>query len=185
MYLAEMYRPDFRTINDFRKNHLSLIEGYFVEIVKMCKELGMVKVGELTIDGSKLKANAAPRRSKDKEGYEAWLKRVEEEVREILREAGRVDAEEDALYGEQRGDELPGGIQGKMVIKKKIEEVLRGGRGSEREDQPHGSGQSVYEREKRGDCPCVQLSGSGGGASDRGSGCGEGGERSAAVGPHD
>src|SRR4030067_674142 len=63
MYLAEMYRPDFRTINDFRKNHLSLMEGYFVEIVKMCKALGVVQVGELTIDGSKLKANAAPRRS--------------------------------------------------------------------------------------------------------------------------
>lgn len=125
MYLAEMYRPDFRTINDFRKNHLSLMEGYFIEIVKMCKELGMVKVGELTIDGSKLKANAAPRRSKDGEGYEGWLKRVEEEIREILTEAGRVDAEEDGLYGEQRGDELPEEIRGKMVLKKKIEEVLR------------------------------------------------------------
>jgi transposase len=73
MYLSEMYRPDFRTINDFRKNHLSLIEGYFVEIVRICKDLGMVKVGEIVIDGSKMKANAAPRRSKDKVGYEAWL----------------------------------------------------------------------------------------------------------------
>ena len=124
MYLAEMYRPDFRTINDFRKNHLSLIEGYFVEVVKLCKGLGMIKVGEIVIDGSKMKANAAPRRSKDKVGYEAWLERIEGEIKEILSEAGRVDAKEDELYGEQRGDELPKEIQTKMTLREKIKEVL-------------------------------------------------------------
>jgi transposase len=66
MYLAEGYRPDFRTINDFRKNNLSLITGYFVGVVKICRELGMVRMGELVIDGSKLLANAAARRRKDK-----------------------------------------------------------------------------------------------------------------------
>jgi len=150
MYLAEMYRPDFRTINDFRKNHLSLIEGYFVDIVKMCKELGMVKVGELTIDGSKLKANAASRMSKGKAGYEAWLERIEEEIKEILREADEVDAEEDQLYGEQRGDELPKELQTKISLKEKIEEILGQWKGEEREKINLTDRDSRFMKERKG-----------------------------------
>lgn len=59
MYLAQMYRPDFRTINDFRKENTEEIEGYFVSIIKICQGLGMVKIGSLSIDGSKIKANAS------------------------------------------------------------------------------------------------------------------------------
>jgi hypothetical protein len=178
MYLSEMYRPDFRTINDFRKNHLSLIEGYFVEIVRICKDLGMVKVGEIVIDGSKMKANAAPRMSKDKASYEAWLEKIEKEIREILSEADQEDAKEDELYGEQRGDELPKEIQTKITLKgedqRSVESMEGGG---QREDQSDRSGQSIHEGEERGDHVLLQLSGGGGGgASDRRSRCGDGGE---------
>jgi len=150
MYLGEMYRPDFRTINDFRKNHLSLIEGYFVDIVKICKNLGMIKVGEITIDGSKIKANAAPRMSKDKAGYEAWLERIEEEIKEILKEADEADAEEDRLYGEQRGDELPRELQTKMSLKDKIKEVLRGWKGEEKEKINLTDQDSRFMKERKG-----------------------------------
>ena len=95
IYLAQMYRPDFRTINDFRKNNLDQIKDYFVEVVRMCKGLGMVKMGEISIDGTKIKANAAKRRTKDKKGYERWLEGIEERIREILQEAGEIEEQED------------------------------------------------------------------------------------------
>jgi len=150
MYLAEMYRPDFRTINDFRKNHLSLIERYFVEVVKICKDLGMTKIGEITIDGSKMKANAAPRMSKDKVGYEAWLEKIEGEIEEILKEADRVDAEEDRLYGEERGDELPKELQTKISLKEKIREVLRDWKGDDKEKINLTDPDSRFMKERRG-----------------------------------
>jgi transposase len=108
MYLVQMYRPDFRTINDFRKNNLDLIKGYFVEIIRMCKELGMVKIGQVSIDGTKIKANAANRRTKNRKGYEKWLKRVEQEIEKMLKEAAEIEEKEDRQYGkDKRGDELP------------------------------------------------------------------------------
>jgi transposase len=150
MYLSETYRPDFRTINDFRKNHLASIEGYFLEIVKMCKALGMVQVGEVTIDGSKMKANAAPRRSKDREGYEKWLKGLEEQIREMLKEGGRVDSEEDALYGDQRGDELPQDIRGKIALRKKIKEVLNEWKGESKDKLNLTDPDSRFMKERKG-----------------------------------
>ena len=124
MYLAEMYRPDFRTLNDFRKNHLQQIEGYFLQIVRLCQDLGMIQVGEISLDGTKIRANASAKRSKDQASYQDWLRRIEEKIQQILQEADRVDAEEDRLYGEQRGDELPPKMQTHLSLKKKIEEVL-------------------------------------------------------------
>ena len=124
MYLAEMYRPDFRTLHDFRKNYLPQIEEYFLQIVRLCKDLGMIQVGEISLDGTKIRAHASAKRSKDQASYEDWLHRVEEKIQQILQEADRVDAEEDRLYGKQRGDELPQEIQGQLSLKSKIEAVL-------------------------------------------------------------
>ena len=59
MYLAAMYKPDFRTINDFRKDNTEFIQKAFVHIVQVCKGLGMCKAGALIIDSTKLKANAS------------------------------------------------------------------------------------------------------------------------------
>jgi len=126
IYLAQMYRPNFRTINDFRKNNLDQIKDYFVEVVRMCKGLGMVKMGEISIDGTKIKANAAKRRTKDKKGYERWLEGIEERIQEILQEAGEIEGQEDRLYGkDKRGDELPEEIRTKDKLRKKIKEVMK------------------------------------------------------------
>lgn len=126
MYLAQMYRPDFRTINDFRKNNLAMIKRYFVGIIRMCKELGMVKVGQVSIDGTKIRANAANRRTKTRKSYEEWLKRIEEEIEEMLKEATEIEEEEDRQYGEDnRGDELPEKINTKERLREKIKEVIK------------------------------------------------------------
>src|SRR5271165_6461637 len=107
MYLACMYRPDFRTINDFRKDNIGQVEKLFIEVVKVCSAMQMIKMGTLVIDSTKLRANASHRRTKTKEQYEQWLSSIENQTKEILAQADDADKEEDEKYGDKRGDELP------------------------------------------------------------------------------
>ena len=101
IYLAAWQRPDFRTINNFRKNNLEEIEDLFVQIVHLCQQLKMVNLGHISIDGSKFKANAADRKTYDRQ-------RIEREMKRILDKAEKKDQQEDALYGcDKTGDELP------------------------------------------------------------------------------
>jgi len=126
MYLSAMQRPDFRTINDFRKDNLKQIEGYFVDVLQIGKDLGMAKMGEIYVDGTKIRANASAKRTKNKEGYEKWLKRIEEDIEKIMKEVKQTDEQEDELYGEDnRGDELPKELQKKEALRKKIKQVLQ------------------------------------------------------------
>lgn len=125
MYLGQMYKPDFRTINDFRKQHLKELSGYFVDIVRYCKDLGMVQIGQINIDGTKIKANAANRLSKKKEQYEQWLERIDQKIKKMLEEAADIDTQEDKLYGDKRGDELPEAINTAQKLKEKIKKISR------------------------------------------------------------
>ncbi|MCK5493691.1 MAG: IS1182 family transposase [Candidatus Omnitrophica bacterium] len=125
IYLAQMYKPDFRTINDFRKNNIEELSEYFIKIVRMCKELKLIKVGQINIDGTKIKANAANRRTKTKEEYQEWEKRIDKKIKNILEEADEIDTEEDKLYGNKRGDELPEEINTEEKLKTKIKEVMK------------------------------------------------------------
>jgi transposase len=125
MYLANMYRPDFRTINDFRKDNIEFVKTAFVHIVELCKALGMCKAGILIIDSTKLKANASADKSKTKEQYNQWLERIESEVKDILQEAEQTDLKEDAEHGNHRGDELPEELRSRQKLKSKIQEALK------------------------------------------------------------
>jgi len=64
MYLSALQQPDFRTTNRFRKDNIDILKGLFVQIVRLCIEMGMVSVGTIAIDGTKLKANASYRKTK-------------------------------------------------------------------------------------------------------------------------
>jgi transposase len=125
MYLANMYRPDFRTINDFRKDNIEFVAAAFVHIVQLCKALGMCKAGLLIIDSTKLKANASADKSKTREQYEQWLERIESDVKGILQEAEQTDSNEDKQYGNNRGDELPEELRSKQKLKDKIQQALQ------------------------------------------------------------
>jgi len=124
MYLARMYRPDFRTINDFRKNNLDQIENYFVDIVRLCKHAGMVKAGTIVIDSTKLRANASGEKMRSKIQYNEMLGEVEQQIKNLLRQAEETDAEEDSQYGDSRGDEIPEELRSKKKLKQKIQEAL-------------------------------------------------------------
>ena len=117
-YLTANQQPDFRTISDFRKNHLAELNELFVEVLGLCQEAGLVKLGRVALDGRKVAGNASLDQNRDEE----WLRK---EVAKLLAEAERVDTEEDAQYGkERRGDELPEGMRTKEERRTRLEAAL-------------------------------------------------------------
>jgi len=119
IFLAAWQRPDFRTISYFRKNNLEAIRDLFGQIVFLCQELNMVKLGHISIDGSKFKANAADRRSYDQ-------KRIDKEIKSILDQAEQADHEEDALYGpDSTGDELPDEIRSRKKRLERLKQIQK------------------------------------------------------------
>lgn len=89
--------PDHSTIAEFRKRHEAALSGLFGEVLVLCGEAGLVQVGVIAVDGTKVHANASNMVNRD-------YRQIAEE---ILAEAARIDAQEDEQYGEARGDELP------------------------------------------------------------------------------
>ena len=104
--------PQHRTICEFRRRHLEEFERMFVEVVRVAREMGVVRFGTLSVDGTKVRANASKRKAMS---YGRMVKeeaRLKKEIQELLDKAGAVDAEEDERYGEQvRGDELPAELE--------------------------------------------------------------------------
>jgi len=108
--------PDHSTISRFRQENSGELERMFTEVLRLCAAAGMVKVGVVALDGSKMKANAALEANRTCE-------HIREEVRKILREAEEVDAAEDKAYGEGvRGDELPEDLRGRDSRLKRLKE---------------------------------------------------------------
>ena len=95
--LAAQQRPDHATIARFVERHQDAIAGLFGEVLTLCARSGLAKVGVIAVDGTKVHANASRNENLD----------YEQLAREILEEAKAVDAAEDELYGQARGDELP------------------------------------------------------------------------------
>lgn len=115
--VAANQQPDFRTICRFRAEHEEDLERLFVQVLRVCREAGLVKLGVVALDGSKVAANASLAANRS---YEA----LEEEVRRMLEEAKRVDAEEDAHFGpERRGDELPEDLGRRAERLKRLQEA--------------------------------------------------------------
>jgi hypothetical protein len=101
-------QPDHDSIAAFRKRHLSELAKLFVQILELCQRAGLVKLGHVAIDGTKIKANASKWRTMSYAAMNETEQKLAAEVERLLAEAERIDEEEDALYGKgKRGDELP------------------------------------------------------------------------------
>lgn len=124
MYLASMYRPDFRTINDFRKDNSDFFEDCFKQVLQICRELGMGKVGLIAIDSTKIRANASVKKSFAKQTYEQWLREIEEQIKALQQKADEMNANEDATLQQDRGDELPKQLREKNQLREKIQGAL-------------------------------------------------------------
>ncbi len=100
-------RPDFRTISDFRKIHLAAFKPLFLEVLRLAGEMGLVKLGNLSTDGTKIKAHASRHKAMSYGYMNKSIARLEAEIEQLLKEAEQTDAEQDAALGSRRGDELP------------------------------------------------------------------------------
>ncbi|HEX9164995.1 MAG TPA: IS1182 family transposase [Gemmatimonadales bacterium] len=100
--------PDFRTISDFRKRHLAALEALFVQVLRCCQRAGLVRLGTIALDGTKVRANASKHKAMSYGRMQTEVTRLEAEVRDLLARAEHTDAAEDAQHGaDRRGDELP------------------------------------------------------------------------------
>jgi transposase len=122
--LAANNTPDFRTISDFRKDHLRALAGLFLQVLKLCQKAGLVKLGHVALDGTKIKANASKHKAMSYKRMQEEEKRLEAEVAELLKRAETVDEEEDRRYGkDKKGDELPKELAFRESRLKKIKEA--------------------------------------------------------------
>jgi transposase len=115
--------PNFRTISDFRKIHLAAVEKLFVAVLRLAGELGMVKLGNLSTDGTKMGANASRHKAMSYGYMNKEIDRLHAEIQELLQQAEQLDAEEDAVLGSRRGDELPEELKRRSQRLVKIEEA--------------------------------------------------------------
>jgi transposase len=99
--------PDFRTISDFRKIHQQAFRPLFLEVLRLAGEMGLVKLGNLSTDGTKMGANASRHKAMSYAYMNKDVARLEAEIERLLKQAEKLDAEQDAALGSRRGDELP------------------------------------------------------------------------------
>lgn len=124
MAVTALNRPDFRTISDFRKRHLAALGQLFVQVLKLCARAGLVKLGHVALDGTKLKANASRHKAMSYKRMTESEARLAAEVGSWLEQAAATDAAEDEQYGEgRRGDELPDWVANKQRRLEKIREA--------------------------------------------------------------
>lgn len=99
--------PDFRTISEFRKRHLKALAALFVQVLKLAEKAGLVKLGHVALDGTKIKANASKHKAMSYARMKKREAELEAEVDRWLAAAAAADAQEDAVHGANRGDEMP------------------------------------------------------------------------------
>jgi transposase len=125
MAVTALQRPDFRTISDFRKRHLKALGALFGQVLVLCAQAGLVKLGHVALDGTKMRANASKHKAMS---YGRMKQREAEfaaEVHQWLEQAEAADtAEDEALGRERRGDELPDWVTNKQKRLAKMREAM-------------------------------------------------------------
>jgi transposase len=116
--IAANRQPDHTTIARFRARHEQALADLFVSVLELCAKAGMVKVGTVAVDGTKMHANAGLSANRE-------LPAIRKEIEEILGEAAEVDAAEDALFGDARGDELPPELADRASRRARLERAKR------------------------------------------------------------
>lgn len=123
--LSANQHPDHDTIASFRQRHLKALSELFVQVLRLCQKAGLVKLGHVSLDGTKVRASASKHKSMSYGRMEKKVVELEAEVAQLLKRAESVDAEEDALYGKgRRGDELPDELRYKESRLRKIKDAM-------------------------------------------------------------
>jgi hypothetical protein len=110
--IAAGQHPDHSTVSEFRRQHLDVLAGLFAQVLALCQKAGLVKLGHVALDGTKLKANASKHKAMSYERMQQREKELAQKVEALLKAAEEADAAEDKLWGKhKRGDELPEELQ--------------------------------------------------------------------------
>jgi len=118
--------PQHRTICDFRKEYLKEFIDLFQQVVRIAKASGLIKLGRIAIDGTKVKANASRHKAMSYDRMKLEEKRLEKEIADLVKQAERVDRKDDTKYGlERRGDELPEELRRRDSRLQKIREAKK------------------------------------------------------------
>lgn len=124
-FLAAGNEPDFRTISDFRKRHGVALSELFGQVLRLCRKAGLVKLGRVAVDGTKIQANASKHKAMSYGRMKSTEAALQREADELLRRAEQADEDEDRHYGkDKRGDELPEELAHRESRLKKIREAM-------------------------------------------------------------
>ncbi|HEY6075176.1 MAG TPA: transposase [Anaerolineales bacterium] len=118
-------RPDFRTISDFRKLHLAAFTDVFVHILRVAGAAGMVKLGNISTDGTKIQGNASRHKAMSYGFVRREADRLREDIEALVTEAHQQDTEDDAALGSRRGNELPAELARREARLATIEAAMR------------------------------------------------------------
>ncbi len=106
-HLSCNQQPDHWVISEFRRRHHRALGDIFIQTVQLAQRAGLIKLNQIAIDGTKIKANASKHSAMSYAYMKKEEERLQKEIRELLRQAEEIDRMEDRKYGERRGDELP------------------------------------------------------------------------------
>jgi transposase len=149
-------RPDFRTISDFRKLHLEAFADVFIQVLRLAAEAGLLGLGNLAFDGSKVQGNASRHKAMSYGYVKKAEARLRAEIDTLLRQAQDTDAQEDAALGSRRGDELPQELQRReqrlaviTAAKQRLEEQARAAAEAERRRRAEAEAERQRSGRKR------------------------------------
>ena len=121
MAVTGMQRPDFRTISDFRQRHLAALAALFVQVLQLCRQAGLVRLGHVALDGTRLAANASKHKAMSYGRMAQAEAALAAAVEGWLAKAAAADAADDAAHGaDRRGDELPGWVADKQARRARL-----------------------------------------------------------------
>jgi transposase len=125
MAIVGQARPDFRTISDFRKQHLEAFKEVFVQVVRLAGEAGLVQLGNISTDGTKIQGHASRHKAMSYGSMHKAVERLREEIEALVTAAYQQDDAEDAALGSRRGDELPAELARREQRMATIEAAMR------------------------------------------------------------
>jgi transposase len=146
-------RPDFRTVSDFRKLHLGTFADTFTQVLRLAKEAGLVKLGVLATDGTKLAGNASRHKAMSYGYMTKEVERLRAEIAALLQQAQEQDTADDAALGSRRGDELPDELQrreGRLATIQAAQQRLEEQARAEAEAERHQRQEAEAERQRTG-----------------------------------
>lgn len=162
-WLAAQQAPDFRSIGRFRERHLAALANVFLQALELCRAAGMVKLGQVALDGTKVRANASRHKAMSYARLTEKQKVLAQEISDLMAEAKTVDAAEDAHFGPgKRSDELPvelanrearsramavarASIEAEAAAKARVEAEAKARKGGDDDDEITGAGDKAAE----------------------------------------